>query len=112
MTGLFAVLGLAGPLSLIVALFVIALLSQRLGTITKRARHYRWLFAAIALVLGALITRLSIYDAAIDSVYSLLMAFALTIGVGVAWFYWGWLLNERQHSHDAQEGHSPESTSR
>ncbi len=94
MDGLLAVLGLAGPLSLTVALLVIALLSQRLGLITKRARHYRWLFAAIGLALVALVTRLWTLAAPDESIYTLLTAFALTVGVGVAWYYWGWLLNE------------------
>ena len=96
MNGLLAVLGLIGPLSLMVALLVIALLSQRLGMITKRVPHYRWIFVAIGLILIAFATRIGLLNAPDASVYSLLMAVALTIGVAVAWYYWNWLLHERQ----------------
>ena len=97
MNGLLAVLGLAGPVSLIVALLVIGLLSQRLGTITKQSRAYRWLFFALGLVVAAIVLRLRTLDPVDDPFYMLLMALALTIGAGTAWHYWGWLLSERQH---------------
>src|SRR5579864_4200042 len=100
MNGLLSVLGLAGPLSLILALLVIALLSQRLGMITKRVRHYRWFFVAIGLMLIAFATRIGLLNAPDATVYSLLMAAALTIGAAVAWYYWSWLLHERQYAPD------------
>lgn len=91
---ILSALGLIGPLSLLLALLVIALLSQRLGMITKRTRYYRWFFVAIGLMLIALATQL---ETANGLVYSLLMAVALTIGAAIAWHYWGWLLHERQY---------------
>jgi len=97
MNELLAVLGLSGPLSLIVALLVIGLLSQRLGTITRQTRAYRWLFLVVGLVATAIIRRLLTIDSVDDPIYPLLIAFALTIGAAVAWQYWGWLLHERQH---------------
>jgi|SRR5579859_3928128 len=103
MSGLEAVLGLAGPMSLIVALLVIALLSQRLGTITKQMRSYRWLFVAIGLATVSVLTRVWLQGPVDAPIYTLLMAVALTIGAGVAWMYWGWLFHERQHNAPAAD---------
>ena len=112
MNGLLAVLGLAGPLSLIVASLVIALLSQRLGMITKQVRAYRWLFVGIGVIAVGIITTLQtpyLYDI----VYPLLMACGLTIVLGAAWYYWGWLFSEREyHQHSINAGPVDEGTSR
>jgi hypothetical protein len=109
MNEVLAVLGLAGPLSLITSLLVIALLSQRLGTITKQGHTYRWLFAAIGLVAVAVVIRLWTLNSAEDPPYPLLMAVALTIGLVTAWYYWGWLLSEREyHALSATSGHTTE----
>lgn len=106
MNGLLAALGLAGPLSLIVALLVIALLSQRLGAITKQIRAYRWLFVAIGVMTAAIITQLRVFDPVDNEIYPLLMACGLTIAVGTVWYYWGWLLSEREyHQHSMNSGH-------
>ena len=110
MSGLLSVLGLVGPLSLILSLLVIALLSQRLGMITKRVRHYRWLFVAVGLMLIAFATRIGSLNAPDGAVYSLLIAVALTIGAAVAWYYWSWLLHERQYVPDVTSENVTKST--
>src|SRR5579863_3431575 len=107
MNGLLAVLGLAGPLSLIVASLVIALLSQRLGSITKQVRAYRWFFVAVGVMTLAIITQLWAPDPVNNVIYPLLMAFGLTIAVAAAWYYWGWLLSEnKNHQHPMNAGHA------
>ena len=97
MNGLLAVLGLVGPLALIIATLVIALLSQRLGTITKQLRVYRWLFVAIGVMTVAVVIRFWALDSINGLAYPLLMALGLTIALVVAWHYWGWLLGEREY---------------
>ncbi len=108
MDALFSVLSLAGPLSLAAALFVLALLSQRLGAVTRRAKTYRLIFVAVALISMAVILRLSFAVSSTASsvservIYSALMAVALTTAVVVSWRYWGWLLSEGTPDHDTR----------
>jgi len=94
-------LGLAGPVSVILALIVLAQLSQRLGAVTKRAPLYRWFYFSVALIGGALFVRLitlfmpeSFGEQAV-LYYDVPVATALIIAVVIAWRYWSWLLNER-----------------
>ncbi len=101
MNNLLTILGLAGPISLIVALLVIALLSQRLGAVTKRPPHYRWFYVAMGLIGVSILSRLLALGQAVDDsqrtalVESVPLAAAVTISVLVVWRYWGWLLNEQ-----------------
>ncbi len=113
MTNLLTLLGLFGPIALIIALLVMALLSQRLGAVTKRAKNYRWFYVAIALIGLSIIVRLltlglpSAVADDTDLLYSLPLAAALTLSVFIAWRYWGWLLSERRAPEDkASEGKS------
>ena len=112
MNGLLAVLALAGPLSLIVASLVIALLSQRLGMITKQVRAYRWLFVGIGVMVVGIITAMRapyLYG----MVYPLTMACGLTIVLGAALYYWGWLFSEREyHQHSINASPVDKGTSR
>jgi hypothetical protein len=88
-----------------IALVVLALLSQRLGAVTKRPPLYRWFFLSVAIIGVAIILRvigLSVPDGPdIDfgNMITLLYDFALVIGLSlavvIAWRYWGWLLSER-----------------
>ena len=104
MNNFVSFLGLAGPASVVIALIVMAQLSQRLGAVTKRAPLYRWFYLSVALMIGALFVRLITLfmpdslgaDAALY--YDVPQAASLIIAVIVAWRYWSWLLNERGNS--------------
>lgn len=83
-------------------LLVIALLSQRLGAVTKRPKYYLLFFVAIALIGGSVLTRLltlgtpaETLDLSVGLLYTLPLAIALTVSVIVAGRYWGWLLGEK-----------------
>ncbi len=93
-----SLLGLFGPASIIVALVVIALLSQRLGAVTKRAPIYRWFFVSVALIAAGIVWRLfdlnMAYDFQTAMFYDIPLAVGLVIAVIVAWRYWSWLLSE------------------
>ncbi len=101
MSNLLALLALIGPASMIVALLVMAQLSQRLGAVTKRPPIYRWFYASIALLIigilgraGALLWPGVLEDTA-TLLYDTLVTIALVISLVVAWRYWSWLLSER-----------------
>lgn len=103
MDHILAFLGLLGPASVIVALIVIAQLSQRLGAVTKRPSIYRWYYVSVALVTLSIIERLialivpNAFNTAL--LYDIPFAVALVIAVVVAWRYWSWLLSERGKRH-------------
>lgn len=101
MDNLLGLLGLVGPASLIVALVVIALLSQRLGSVTKRPPLYRWFFVSIGFIVVTVVARFANLndpagqDNATALIGDLALAGGLSLSVVIAWRYWGWLLNER-----------------
>src|SRR5438874_10884024 len=101
MENVFSLLGLLGPISLIVALVVIALLSHRLGSVTKRAPLYRWYFVSVALVGLSVIGKFIQISAPEDqkssavAVADIAFTAGLSLAVVIAWRYWGWLLHER-----------------
>jgi hypothetical protein len=98
MISLQLLLGLIGPASMIVALIVLALLSQRLGAVTKRAPIYRWFYVSVILIAVSIVARLFAPDA-LDYraalLYDVPLALGLTLAVVIAWRYWSWLLSER-----------------
>lgn len=99
--------GVIGYLSIGVALLVIAGLSRRLGHVTHARPYFIGNYLAAVLIwLGALarfyfITGGQGNPAASDGnlVYILLIdglpALGVTIGLIVTWYYWSWLLAER-----------------
>jgi hypothetical protein len=102
MTNLFAFLGLAGPLSIVVALLVIAALSQRLGAVTRRTPLYRWFYvSAVVVGLGLIVRLLDIFLPeqinllANPLYYDIPLIVGLVIAVVIAWRYLSWLLSER-----------------
>jgi hypothetical protein len=101
MDNLFSLLGLLGPISLIVALVVIALLSQRLGSVTKRTALYRWYYVSVVLVTLSVIGKFIQMSVPEDqrnaaaAVADIAFTAGLCLAVVVAWRYWGWLLHER-----------------
>ncbi|MCC7450480.1 MAG: hypothetical protein IT324_23885 [Anaerolineae bacterium] len=98
MISLQLLFGLIGPASMIVALIVLALLSQRLGAVTKRAPIYRWFYVSVVLIAVSIVGRLFAPDA-LDYraalLYDVPLALGLTLAVVIAWRYWSWLLSER-----------------
>jgi hypothetical protein len=98
---MLSLLGLVGPLSIIVVLIVMAQLSHRLGAVTKRAPLYRAFYVSAILIGFSILSRvLSIgsgaefdYDLAV--LYDVPLVIGLVLGVIVAWNYWSWLLSER-----------------
>ena len=113
MNGLLSVLSLAGPLSLAVALTVMALLSQRLGAVTRRPKAYRIIFLSAILIGIAIVLRLSFSISGSGAemfdmiLYSTLVAVALTASVFILWRYWGWLLSERTADHETNPAKGP-----
>ena len=95
-------LGLLGPLSLVVLLVVVGLLSKRLGEQTHAKPYYLGFYVAALLVLISAAVRIldSILDVPADDIRWIIVedglpALALTIGIMIAWRYWSWLLAER-----------------
>jgi len=97
-------LGLLEPLSIMIALVVVGLLSKRLGEQTKAKPAYLGFFAAAILVLISFAAQL------LDLIFHFphsdadlfwiiinygLPAVAVTMGVLFSWRYWSWLLAER-----------------
>ena len=101
MNNMLALLALLSPASVIVALLVIAQLSQRLGAVTKRPPIYRWFYISIVMVVVAILSRAGalLWPVALEAttalLYDMLIMVALVISLVVAWRYWSWLLSER-----------------
>lgn len=98
-TTILAVLGAVGPASLVISMIVMGLLSQRLGAVTKMPPYYRWFYVAAGLLGISTLLRLSalaeVYPL-LAQLYTVTFALGLTLSVGVAWRYWGWLFGEGQ----------------
>lgn len=107
-----------GPASISFTLLVMGILSQRLGrAIHARPYYFGFYLAAgcIALAVGVRIVNLGSADMVVPPentietfteltqpmvqewtvLYNGLLALGVTIGLVVAWFYWSWLLAER-----------------
>lgn len=107
MMPLVDIAGLIGFTAVAMALFVLARLSRRLGLVTHAQPHYRGLYLAALLVMGGVSARLGYLTNFIGSggdlthnlVYIVLCdglpALGVTLGVLVTWYYWSWLLAER-----------------
>jgi chromate transport protein ChrA len=109
---LLALLGTCGPAAIIITLVIMALLSQRLGAVTKRPPLYRWFYVSVALIGISMILRLAKLSAP-DSVergytaavfHDVLMAAGLSLAVIVAWRYWSWLLHESGTGKNVRRG--------
>jgi hypothetical protein len=102
--GLFA---LIGPLSIAIAMTVMALLSKRLGSVMRTPRYYLGFYVAAGLMATSVLARLlnigrgtDIADTLGQNPVSVLLyvglpAIAITLGLVAAWRYWSWLLAER-----------------
>jgi hypothetical protein len=106
-----AIVGSAGPAAMIYALLVLAQFGRKLGAVTKMREYYKGYYLAAAFVSLAFIVRLirasvfwappdTIPPALNDPVFYLLLhhlplAIGLSLGLGITWYYWNWLLKER-----------------
>ncbi|MBI1256893.1 MAG: hypothetical protein GC204_05440 [Chloroflexi bacterium] len=97
-------LSLLGPISIMVALIVVGLLSKQLGVQTNAKPFYLGFYGAAILVLISiaaqfldLIFHFPHNDAVVLWIFmdDGLPAIAVTIGVIFSWRYWSWLLAER-----------------
>jgi len=108
---LTAILGSFGLLAVIYTLYILAHLSRRYGQVIKLAPYYRGFYVSIGFVCLALVSHLmkgSVITASQQApslltddrfylfTYYLPLALAVTVALGVAWRYWGWLLKEQQ----------------
>jgi hypothetical protein len=99
--------GLLGYFSVIVALIVLARLSQRLGHVTHARPYFIGHYVAAGLISLGLLIRLYFITQGTESLrassptvlYTLitdgLPAVGVTLGLVVTWYYWSWLLAER-----------------
>jgi hypothetical protein len=96
-----ALFSFVGPVSIVVALVVMASLSRRLGEVTRRPPLYRWFLVGAALVGLSIVLRLSRIDSSgrlgeqAALLYDVPLVVGLLVSVVVAWRYWGWLLYEQ-----------------
>lgn len=92
-----------GQLGIVFALVVVSQLSKRLGKMTHAKPYYRGFYAAAALLTlsaaARFVNETFLHHDPRQPLWILINdavpAFALTLGVGVAWRYWSWLLAER-----------------
>jgi hypothetical protein len=107
----WAILGLAGLMSVLYALVILAQFGRKLGAVTKMQPFYKGYYAAIGCVGVALVVRLirtSVFWAQPGDIPSLLnapvfylllyhlpLAIGLSLGLGITWHYWNWLLKEK-----------------
>ena len=102
-----SLLGLVGPISVLYLFYILAKLSERLGSVEKMPANYRYYYVALVFLLigyaSYLLLALQPETMAdwFDSVWFLLLAYYLpqvigvTIGLVVTWRYWGCLIIER-----------------
>ncbi len=107
---LIAVLGLAGPASILAVLLIMASLTQKWELVTKTKSYYQWFYIAVGLVGAALLTaliRIGYLEVSGGPpvfcdphswfylvFYYVPLAAAMTLGLGLTWKSWGWLLGE------------------
>jgi hypothetical protein len=111
MTIIAAVLGSIGLAALIYALVILSQFSRKLGAVTKMRPLYQGYYLAVGCVGLALVirfVRVSVFWAPAETippllssplfyllVYHLPLAIGLSLGLGITWHYWSWLLKER-----------------
>jgi hypothetical protein len=111
MTILAAILGSLAPAALIYALIILAQFGRKLGAVTKMRPFYRGYYLAVGCVGLALVAhfiRASVFWAPPHTIppllneplfylalYHLPLAIGMSLGLGITWHYWKWLLKER-----------------
>ena len=101
------ILGMLGYIAVCIALIVLAHLSQRLGHVTHARPYYMGHYLAAGLIGLGVAIRLffiiqgadALLDPSIEVLYTVLTdglpAVGVTVGLVVTWYYWSWLLAER-----------------
>ena len=102
-----AFLSLLGSFSIGVLMILVGQLSQRLGQVTLARRYYLGLYVSAGLVWFGTLVQAFLLVRGIDGGLELqqdilwvllikgLPALGLTIALVVTWYYWSWLLAER-----------------
>ncbi len=100
---------LAGYLAIVYLLYIFAILSRKLGAVTKMKPYYRWLYVALALVLVSLVcewialTVRTVPQAAPElflsewfylAGHTVPLAVAAVLALIIVLRYWGWLFRE------------------
>lgn len=104
-----ALAGSLGLLSLILATWILAQLSKRLGEVTKMPHYYRGFYVSVACLSVAVVAhflRMSVFlaeelgppmfhsDVFYLCTYYIPLAVGMTLDLAIAWRYWSWLLRE------------------
>ncbi len=104
-------LAVLGTLAVIYLLYILARLSERLGSVEKMAPLYRYYYAGAGFITIALVTQIVTARAELSSgsapawlfstwftlvLYHLPMAIGVTIGLLVSWRYWSWLITHQE----------------
>ncbi len=107
-----SLLGTLGTLSIIFLFYILARLSERLGSVERMSPLYRYYYVAIIflvfgyvvhlLVVRSSLTPESFSDWLISTwflllAYHLPLAVGVTIGLVVTWSYWSWLVTETKN---------------
>ena len=107
MTDFLHIIGLLSYFAIGCAMVVLARLSQRLGSVTHARPYYIGLYVAAVMIWAAMLVRLlfitspdiSLGAANQNLVYTLLSdglpALSVTLALVITWYYWSWLLAER-----------------
>ncbi|QPC81863.1 hypothetical protein G4Y79_19555 [Phototrophicus methaneseepsis] len=106
MNAIAAALGGLGWIAVAMTFLLVARLSRRLGNVTHARPYYLWMnIAALLITAGAVgnfLLEASIVaqnGQLVDNTLRLLceasVAVGVSLGLGVAWYYWSWLLAER-----------------
>ena len=95
-----------GIVSVIYLYFVLARLSERLGSVEKMTPRYRYYYVAIAFLTVGLLSYLAAIQIGASRflwmswisllTYHLPLAIGATIGLVVTWRYWSWLLQDKR----------------
>ena len=101
---------LVASIAFVYLLYIFAILSRKLGAVTKMKPHYRWLYVAIALVLVSVVCEWIVFtlstvpqtapDVILSEWFYLLghtvpLVVAAVLAFVIALRYWGWLFRER-----------------
>jgi len=102
-------MGTLGTLSIVFLLYILARLSERLGSVERMEPIYRYYYLALLLIVLAYVFHLLVVRVNLTPenfpdwvlapwfvllAYYLPLAVGLTIGLVVTWQYWSWLIRE------------------
>ena len=109
MKHLLTVLSAAGPLGLIISLWMLAQISRRFGEVTHRPPLYRLFYAALVLAVFPLVMRLLAVgmdpnstltgDTQATLLHDIPLALSVTLAIFTGWRYWGWLVYAHDETH-------------